>query len=477
MPDKTAELFENMPISKALMKLALPTVLGQIVLVIYNMADTFFIGLTESNVMITAVTICMPAFMFMSAIANLFGVGASSVISRALGKNNPDRAKSASAFSFWFCAVTAALYSLFVVLFTRGFVDFLGGSIPEVYTYASQYLRYTVVYAGVITTLNTLCSHIFRSEGHALHAGLGVVLGGILNIALDPLFMFVILPKGNEVLGAALATAISNVISFVYFAVVAVSLNRKESTVFSCRLTKESFINKIPSCIFEAGIPACIMTLAENISYAILDRLMSLNGLIAQAGVGVAKKVNMLAHSIVRGITQGALPLLGYSYSCGNRKKTKKTVRVTIAFSVGAASLCMLLNLIFAKPLIGVFLRKGNEALGYGVNFLRIFSLGCPFSACAYTFISFFQAVGHGKESFSLALLRKGLLDIPMMFVLQSVIAVYGIVMATPITDIVCCLVSIIMFGVFSKKHLAKNKDRKVYNKETGTFDIIKNAD
>lgn len=477
MPDKTAELFENMPISKALLKLALPTVLGQIVLVIYNMADTFFIGLTNSNVMITAVTICMPAFMFMSAIANLFGVGASSVISRALGKFNPERAKAASAFSFWFCALTAALYSLFVFVCMKSFVAFLGGSNPEVFEEASKYLIYTVVIAGTATTLNTLFSHILRSEGHALHAGLGVVLGGVLNIGLDPLFMFVILPKGYEVVGAAVATALSNLISFVYFVVVIVVLNKKETTIFSSKLTKESFINKIPSCILEAGIPACIMTFAENISYAILDRLMSVNGLVTQAGVGVAKKVNMLAHSIVRGITQGALPLLGYSYSSGNRKKTRKTVMTTISFSVGAASFCMILNLIFARPLIGVFLREGNEAMNYGITFLRIFAIGCPFSACAYTFISFFQAVGHGKESFILALLRKGILDIPMMFVLQRIIAVYGIVMATPITDIVCCLVSVVLFSVFSKKHLHKNKDRKVYNKETGKFDIIQNAD
>ena len=473
MPDKTEELFENMPISKALMKLALPTVLGQIVLVVYNMADTFFIGLTESNVMITAVTICMPAFMFMSAIANLFGVGASSVISRALGKSYPDRARAACAFSFWFCALTAAFYSLFVKVCIHGFVDFLGGTNTSVFVYASKYLEYTVIYAGVFTTLNTLFSHLLRSEGHALHAGLGVVLGGVLNIVLDPLFMFRILEPGNEVVGAAVATALSNIISFLYYVAVVVVLNKKKLSIFSSKLTKESFSKRVPYCIFQAGIPACIMTFAENISYAILDRLMSFNGLIAQAGVGVAKKVNMLAHSIVRGITQGALPLLGYSYSSGNRKKTKQTVKVTLAFAVGAASFCMMMNFIFARPLTRVFLTEANNALSYGITFLKIFSIGCPFSACAYTFISFFQAVGHGKESFLLALLRKGILDIPMMFVLKDILVVYGIVMATPITDIVCCVVSIILFIVFAKKHLSKNKNRKVYNKETGTYDII----
>lgn len=476
MPDNTKNLFEDLPITTALMKLALPTVLGQIVLVVYNIADTFFIGLTNSNVMITAVTICMPAFMFMSAIANLFGVGASSVISRALGKLNNDRARAASAFSFWGCAVTACFYSLFVSFFMNNFIDFLGGTNPEVVAFATQYLSYTVVYVGVFTTLNTLFSHILRSEGHAFHAGLGVILGGIINIVLDPLFMFRIMAPGNEVVGAALATALSNIISFVYFVVVCIILNKKKQTVFSIKLTKLSFSQKIPSCIFEAGIPACIMTFAENISYAILDRLMSFNGLAAQAGIGVAKKVNMLAHSIVRGITQGALPLLGYSYSSGNRKKTKETVFTTLTFSIGAATLCMGVNIIFAKQLIEIFVKDGNEALGFGIQFLKILCIGCPFSACAYTFISFFQAVGHGKESFILALLRKGLVDIPLMFVLQLLVPIHGIVMATPLTDVLCCIISIFMFLFFAKRHLSKNKNRKIYNKETGAYDIVESC-
>lgn len=467
----TEELFENTPISKAILKLALPTVMGQIILVIYNMADTFFIGLTNSNIKITAVTICMPAFMFMSAIANLFGVGGSSVISRALGKMNNPRAKSASAFAFWACAISAILYSVFVALFSDGFISFLGGSDPQVKAYATQYLYQTIVFAGFATTMGTLMSHLFRSEGKALHASLGVALGGVLNIALDPLFMFVILEPGNEVLGAAIATALSNIIGFIYYLVVLYCT--RKTTIVSLKLTKESFSAKIPSCIFSAGIPACVMTLAENISYAVLDNLMSKVSIIAQAGVGVAKKVNMLAHSIVRGITQGALPLLGYSYSSGNRKKTRETVKTTVRYAVITASVCMVINLVFARQLINIFIKPDNPAMQYGMTFLRILCIGGPFSAWAYTYISFFQAVGHGKQSFILALLRKGILDIPLMFVLMIFIPVYGIVMATPICDIICCITATVLFSMFAKKHLAKNKHRKVFNPTTGQYDII----
>ena len=476
------DLFENTPIFDAVMKLAVPTVMGQIILVVYNMADTFFIGLTDNTAKITAVTICMPAFMFLSAVANLFGVGGASVISRALGKSNTDRARYTSAFSFWGCLLATAVYSLSVLAFMNPFLNFLGGSNKGVHAFAGQYLTITVVAGGVFTAMNNLMSHLVRSEGRSLHASIGVSLGGVLNIALDPLFMFVILPEGNEVVGAAVATAVSNVISCVYFLVYITGAQRKKKTIVSFKLTKHSFEWEIPSKVLGAGLPAAVMTFAENISYAILDNLMSAFGLAVQAGVGVAKKVNMLSHSIVRGITQGALPLLGYNYSAGKRVKTKQTIRVVALFAVSCGIVCMVLMFVFARPLVGLFLDASagedtRAALDYGVKFLRIFCIGGPFSALAYTIISFFQAVGHGISSLVLALLRKGILDIPLMFVFRSVAEspMCGIVSATPAADIICCIVSVIMLFSFIGKHLKKDKRRKVFNPKTKQYEYADN--
>lgn len=472
------DLFENTPIFDAVMKLAVPTVMGQIILVVYNMADTFFIGLTDNTAKITAVTICMPSFMFLSAVANLFGVGGSSVISRALGKGNTDRARYTSAFSFWGCLLSTAVYSLLVLAFLDPFLDFLGGRNADVHVFSGQYLTITVVAGGVFTAMNNLMSHLVRSEGRSLHASIGVSLGGVLNIALDPLFMFVLLPQGCEVVGAALATAVSNVISCAYFLVYITDSQRKKKTIVSFRLTKHSFEWEIPSRVLGAGLPAAVMTFAENISYAILDNLLSAYGLAVQAGVGVAKKVNMLSHSIVRGITQGALPLLGYNYSAGKRLKTKQTIRVVALFAVGCGIVCMVLMFVFARPLVGLFLDASagedtRAALDYGVKFLLIFCIGGPFSALAYTIISFFQAVGHGLSSLVLALLRKGILDIPLMFVLRSVAEtpMCGIVSATPAADIICCIVSIIMLFSFIGKHLKKDKRRKIFNPQTKQYE------
>lgn len=447
------ELFETCNVTKAIFRLAFPTVLGQIVLVIYNMADTFFVGLTGNDAMLTSITICMPAFMFLSAISNLFGVGGASVISRALGADNRSHAHAASAFALWGCLSMTLCYSLLAWFYTDCFVDILGGTDAEVHGNAVAYMLCTVVAGGVVTSISGLLSHLIRSEGRSLHAAVGVALGGILNILLDPLFMFVLLPAGNEALGAAMATALANVVSLLYFIIVLIAV-RKHS-VLGFIPSKAMFMGGIPTKIFIAGLPACVMTLFENISYAVLDKLMSLSGLSAQTGIGVAKKVNMLAHCIVRGIAQGSLPLIGYNYASGNMKRMRDSVRTSHRVAVITALLCAVASMAFARPLIGVFIHRESSSLELGILFLRILCIGGPFSASAYTLISFFQATGKGMKSFSLAILRKGLVDIPLMFVLNMVLPIYGIVMATPIADLLCCVTANMMYTAFIRDRQA----------------------
>ena len=438
------ELFETRPVAGAIVRLAFPSVIGQIILVVYNMADTFFVGLTGSDAMIAAVTVCMPAFMFLSAISNLFGIGGASAIARALGRQDPQRARRAAGFDLWGCLAVTLGYSLGAWLLLDPFVNLLGGAAPELHGQACAYMIVTVVIGGVATSLNTLLSHLVRAQGRSVQASVGIAVGGLLNIALDPLFMFVILPSGQEVLGAGLATMLSNVCALIYFAVLL--LRGRGELVIRLRPESDMFGGRIPREVLLSGIPACLMTLCENISYTVLDNLMSAAGTATQAGIGVAKKVNMLAHCIVRGMAQGVLPLIAYNYASGNRKRMKQTVYLSAGMSVAVSCVCMIACLLFSRELIGLFIQGGSASHGYGETFLRILCVGAPFSACAYMVISFFQATGQSLKSLILALLRKGLLDIPLMFFLNSALPVYGIVWATPIADILCCTASIALF-------------------------------
>ena len=444
-------LFESKPILSAILKLAVPTVIGQIILVVYNIADTFFVGMTGNDAMVTAVTICMPAFMFLSAISNLFGIGGASVISRALGAGDFRRAGHAARFSFWGCLLTSVAYAAGAAMFLSPFVNLLGGGDAEVHSLAREYLWITVVTGGSFAAMGTLLAHLVRSEGRSIHASAGVAMGGLLNLALDPLFMFALLPPGREVVGAALATATSNLISAAYFA--AILRQNRACSALRFRPSPGMLREGVPGAVLACGLPACLMTLFENISYAVLDNLMAAGGVAMQAGIGVAKKVNMLAHCTVRGMAQGVLPLISYNYASGHFERMRRAVLISTGISIKLASACMAVNLALGERFVGVFIHGGAESLTYGTRFLRILCLGCPFSACAYAVISFFQAVGCGLRSFLLATLRKGLLDIPLMFLLRAVDPVCGIVWATPIADAACCAAAICLFAAFLRRH------------------------
>ena len=445
MNRESRRIFEDMPVMQAILKLAVPTVIGQMILVIYNMADTYFIGLTGSDAKLTAVTVCMPAFMFLSAISNLFGVGGSAAVSRALGRHRTGRAGNASAFALYGCLLVTLLYSLGAWLLLDPFVDLLGGTHPMVHVNAVEYLKITVVMGGLCTSTAALLGHLVRAEGRSLHASVGIMMGGILNIILDPLFMFVLLPPGKETTGAAIATALSNMFSCLYYVILLIRLRHRQ-TALTFRFDENAMVEGTFREILMTGLPACLMTLCENISYAVLDHLMAVEGMAFQAGIGVAKKINMLAHCIVRGMAQGVLPLIAYNYAAKNYSRMKKVILNSSLLSVGLSFATMIIFILFADDLVAIFINTTGDSLIYGAKFLQLLAVGCPFSAFAYAIISFFQAIGQNLKSFCLAVLRKGALDIPLMFLMNMIWPRFGIVSATPIADVICCTTAVYLF-------------------------------
>lgn len=458
---KEKEIFESKPVLYSIFSLALPSVIGQIILVLYNLADTFFVGLTENSVMINAVGICMPVYTMLTAISNLFGIGGSSVISRSLGKGNEKRARRASSFAFWGSLVVSALYCLIILIFAEQIANLIGGNGDAMLiSQAASYLRICVSLCGIPTVISNLLSHLLRSQGKSLHASLGIALGGVLNIALDPLFIFVICGVENAAVGAAIATGIANTLAMLYYVIV--FLVYKGKLIIDLSFTKKIFKDGLISEVLTIGLPACLMTLCENISYAILGNLMGSVDKINKlplTGVEVAKKVNMFAHSVVRGMSQGVLPLIGYNKASGNRKRMKKVVFTAGGISLALAILAAAVNIIpfTGKSLISLFLHgEGENVINsqqFAYYFLIMFSIGAPFSAVAYTIISFFQACGKAWRSLILALLRKGILDIPLMFIIPLMWPTYGIVAATPIADAICCAVAVVLFLYYIKRH------------------------
>lgn len=212
MNDRT-ELFEKYPVPRAMAVMAVPMIISQLITLIYNMADTWFVGQTNNPYMVAGCSLVLPAFMITIVLANVFGVGGGTLVSRLLGLQKEKEAARVAAFSLWMSLASALVYSAVCLLAMDSFLHLLGAS-ENTIPYARQYLTFVIVIGGSFSVLSSAMSSMLRSIGYARAASAGLMIGGVLNIALDPLLMFVILPDGKQVLGAALATMLSNMVSF-----------------------------------------------------------------------------------------------------------------------------------------------------------------------------------------------------------------------------------------------------------------------
>lgn len=443
-PEKE-RLFTSVPVGKAVISLAVPTVIAQLITVVYNMADTFFIGQLGDPNQVAAATVAMPIFMFLTAFANLFGIGGASMISRSLGEGNRDRAKQTASFCIWSALALALCYGVVIVLLGEPLLKLLGAD-ADTSDFCSSYIFWTVGVGAVPTVLNAELAHLIRSEGYSGQAGFGVAFGGILNIVLDPVFIFVF---KMEITGAAVATMLSNVAATIYF------------FAFIFRIRKNSTITPSPkyftlhgdiaSEVFSVGLPSFVMTLMSTISNLTLNKIIAGYSNEAVAGMGIAKKIDLIAFAIAQGMTQGTLPLIAYNYSSGDRKRMVSALKVLLIDCLLVAIGGMAVMYFGAAPITRSFI---NEAVTvkYGRTFLRIVCLACPMTALNFLAITIFQATGKKVQPLVLSLLRKGGLDVPLMFLFNTLIGVDGIAWATPLADMLALIVSIILTVPYLKK-------------------------
>lgn len=452
---KETEIFENYSIPKAVAALAVPTVITQIITIIYNFADTWYVGLTNNSAAIAALSVCMPIYVLMAAIANLFGIGASSVISRSLGARNLEKARRAFSFALWGGIAASVVYSLLILIFRVKLAYLIGGDVDS-FGFIQKYMFWTMIVGSLPTVLNSLFGHLIRSVGASKEASFGMSLGAVMNIILDPIFMFVILPKGHEVEGAAIATMMSNCCATLYFFVY---LKRvKDSPVFTLSPSHAIQDYKVWSEVLSIGFPAAVSTSLAMLSNIFANSLVSDYGSKAVAGMGIAKKINTLAFNITLGLTQGVLPLIGYNYAARKYKRMKDIVLFTLGVALSFTCFCVII-FQFNKEFLVQFFIKDPETIFEGQRFLSVVALGVPLCAITYTMNTVFQATGQRKKSFVLSILRKGLLDIPLMFVFRVMFERLGVVMATPVAEAISAVIAFILFIPMVKELLKTEKE------------------
>lgn len=449
MTDDKTELFSSKPIHTAVLSLVVPTIISQLITVIYNMADTFFVGQMGDPAKVAAVSVAMPAFVMLTGIANLFGLGGASLISRKLGGCDPEGAKNTASFCL-FCGIVIALIYGLLFIALRPVVLPLLGATADTYDFAYRYILWTTTIGAVPTVLNALLAHLVRAEGAARQAGFGVALGGVLNILLDPIFIF---SFHLGLTGAAIATVISNCISVLYYA--GYLYRHRETTVVGFRPSKAPFRENIPKEVVLVGLPGFIMTLMSVISNITLTRLVSAYSTEAIAGIGIAKKIDTMAYCVSQGLTQGVLPLVGFNFACGNLKRVWKSIRFTLLFGLVLAFIMLTGMYLFAPQITRCFIDDTLTVL-YGRNFLRIICFICPTTAINFLVITIFQATGKKIQPLILSFLRKGCLDVPLMFLMNSRIGIYGIAWATPMADWLCFIVSAVLIIPYVR-HIKEN--------------------
>ena len=440
-------LFEETPIPKAVATLAIPTILSSLVMVLYNLADTYFVGMLGDPVQNAAVTLAAPVMLAFNAVNNLFGVGSSSMMSRALGRRDLETVSKSSTFGFWCAIFSGLLFSVLCTLFKSPLLSLLGAD-ATTRAATDAYMFWTVTCGAAPAILNVVMAYMVRSEGAAMHASIGTMSGCFLNIILDPVF---IMPWGLNMgaAGAGLATFLSNCFACLYFMVL---LYVKRGRTYVCiDPRKLSFERGIVGGVCLVGIPAAIQNLLNVTGMTLLNNFTSAFGANAVAAMGIAQKINQVPFYVANGLSQGIMPLISYNYASDNIQRMKKTLTFSARISVTGLVIVSVLYSFFAPNLITLFMNN-TEIVEMGSRFLRGFCLALPFMCVDFLAVGVFQASGLGKNALVFAILRKIVLEIPALFILNHLFPLYGLAYAQFTAELVLSIAAVtILVKLFAK--------------------------
>lgn len=437
-------LFERAPMLHAVAALAVPTVVSQLITTIYNLADAYFVGQLNDPGQLSAITLVLPVQLSLTALANLFGIGGGTMLSRLLGSKEHDKAKRISAFAFYSAMTVILLYSAMIAVFRAPFLRLLGAT-PALYGYVSAYVFWVAVLGGLPSVFNMVAAHLIRAEGASKEASLGLSMGGVINMMLDPVFIHVL---GLQLKGAAVATFLSNCITSIYFILYLRRVRNKTVLSFSPRhFTLE---RSVAAPVLLIGLPSALQMLLSTVSNTVLNNTIVPFGESAVAAIGICKKVDSIPAYMLLGVTQGMVPLIAYNYGSGNLGRMRQGIRYTMG-TVLSISLVFLAALEAIPHIITSWFIEDAATVAYAAVFIRIHCIALPFTAVTFLLMGVFQAMKKSRQATALSLIRKGIVDVPLMFLMNLLIPLYGPVMCQPIMDGVSAFCAIIMYLCLKK--------------------------
>ncbi len=432
----TKQAFEDMPVAKAVLVNAVPAVLSMLVTLIYNVADTFFIGQTGDEMQVAAVSLATPVFLLFMAIGTLYGIGGTSVISRAFGEGRDDFARTVGSFCFWMSVFTGILCILVFLSGMDYILQWIGAS-GNTEGYARTYLS-CVAWSAPFVIVSTAFSNIVRAEGKSKEAMNGVLIGTVLNIVLDPVF---ILWLDYGIAGAAWATVIGYTVATAYYVLL---LTGKRSGL-TISLSRFNLKAETAAPVFAIGIPASLNCVMMSVSTIILNVCLVSYGDRVVAAMGVASKVIMMVVLVQLGLGQGIQPLLGYCYGARRWDRFKAVMRLSLLAGLGMGISLTLLCGWFSDSLVACFI-DSESIREYGVPFVRTLLLSGPVMGVLFIYINALQAVGAAGYSFLLSISRQGIIFIPCLLLFDRLFRLGGAVAAQPVADVLSLLLAVCLF-------------------------------
>ena len=440
--NKSLEIFETSSVGKAVLQNALPAMAAMLMVLIYNLADTFFIGQTHDALQVAAVSLATPVFLLFMAVGTIFGIGGTSVISRAMGEGRKEYVKKVSAFCMWSCVGVGVVMSVVFLLFMDQILGLVGAS-SDTWEYAKAYLT-IVSFSGPFVLIANCYSNVIRAEGQSGKAMMGQLLGNLLNVILDPIM---ILGFGWNITGAAIATVIGNVVGAGYY----IGYFLRGKSLLSISLKDFTVREKVASGVLTIGIPAALGSLLMSVSSILMNSQMAKYGDMALAGVGVAMKVTMMTGMVCIGLGQGIQPLLGYCVGAKKWARYKGVFRFSMIFAFALSAVLTVICYLFLPQIVSAFLTDA-AALEYGVAFAKILLSTSFLFGIFYVMTNALQACGAATESLIVNVSRQGLIYIPAMLILGAIFHETGLIWAQPVADILSLvLAAILYFGKMRK--------------------------
>ena len=424
--NRSEQMFVHDPAGKAYMHFALPVIMGMAVTLIYNVVDTYFITLTGKMPLIAGVSLVSPVFSLMIAFGDIWGLGGSSLISRLLGKGEEDRARCVSAFCFWAAILWGLLVTVIMLTFRTQVLGLLGAE-EQTMPYASAYYTWIVIGAAAII-FSLAPNNILRTEGLAAYAMAGSMAGSVLNMILDPVFIFGL---GMGAAGAAIATVIANLAADLFYVYVIVRKSRKLSIRPSDIRVEPSELRQVLSI----GVPASVTNTMQSFSMGLTNRFLVPFGTSCLAAMGIASKIYMIPVLILVGYAFGGQPIIGYNYGAGNWKRIREVLRFACSGAfILSASLSALVWLA-APRLVRIF-TTDPEAARYAGQMIRAMVLGLVFMSFVLVTICVFQAMGKAGGAFILSVSRQGIIFAIVIFVMAKTAGYYGVIYAQTAADL-----------------------------------------